>query len=120
MIAVIGFHSARSRFVAFVKMDTDENGIASAICERGTIGQRNITITDSRHQRSDTLGLQQPINALRDIQSKIFLHDSTAHPAGILPPMARIENHQSEWPAGSSLWRRRCLGRSRIQLPPDK
>ena len=57
MLGIICLDTA-DRLFAFVEMNTDKDAISRAIRDRGSILKRNITVTDSRHQRGKALGLQ--------------------------------------------------------------
>ena len=67
MLRVIGFDTARW-FLALVEMNAYENAISRAICDRDAVLKRNVTIPNARHQRCQTLRLQEPVDALRDIE----------------------------------------------------
>src|SRR4029079_99505 len=103
MRSIVSFHPGRDRLVVFVKMNTDENAFFRPISERGAIRQGYIAVADASHQRRDTFGIEEPIDAARNVQRQILFHDSATHRAGIFPPMARIKNHYRKW--FGRLWR---------------
>src|SRR5439155_25909255 len=96
MLGIISLYAA-DHFFAFVKMDADEDAVARAIRNCRAIGERNITVANSRHQRRQTLGLKQSIDPLRDVESQILIINRDAHCSGFLAAVARIENNQREW-----------------------
>src|SRR5205807_8934742 len=57
---------------AVVEMNADENRGLDPICEGGTIGQGDIRVTDTRHQRRHPLRAEQTIDPLRNVERKIF------------------------------------------------
>ena len=119
MFRKISLHPA-DHFLALVEMDADEDAISRPICDRRAVRQRNIAVADPRHQSRETLGLEQSIDPLRDIESQIFFKNRAADGAGILAAVARIENHQGKWRGRSRVSHRSCRPRNGKDLPPHE
>src|ERR1043166_4480166 len=119
MLRIISLDTARC-FLALVEMNADENAIARPICDRDAVLERNVTVPDTRHQRRQSLRLEETVHSLRDIKCQILFVGRSAHCARILAAMSGIKNDEREWRRSSRPLSRNRSRRRQKKLPPDE
>ena len=82
------------RLRAVVEMNADKNGVFGAIGERGTIGQRHIGIARSGQACRHLASRKQLLDALSDIEGKVFFQNVPRHRSGIRSAVAGIKHDQ--------------------------
>ena len=95
---VIGFDATGDRFFCIVEMDADTDAVVLSIRDGGAVRQRNIFVAVTRQHAGQSLRLHEPRDALRNVESEIFLENAAADGAGILAAMPRIEDDQGRGP----------------------
>ncbi len=96
IVAVVGLDAVPGAAAVVVVVHADEDGVAPAVAQAGTVVQRDEDIRTARQNDMQALRLEQLLHTTHRVQREMLLIDIADARSAIMTAMARIKDHRIE------------------------